>query len=206
MRLSRLIVATLFFGLASATAQTPLSHGKQTEQVVVQFEKLVASGAFLTPEGWKMAGKLFASSSSFPRDGVISLMGTGASLGENWVRDDKAVVETNWTDYLGTIDSGLQFRPLDGPPTMTTFVFHLVYTNKHREIGTNRETIRESNGPWEWRIEEPQTVRWATVSRAIECVALMRDKTDNPLVSKNADKTIATLKRMAKPCGSASAC
>jgi hypothetical protein len=35
---------------------------------------------------------------------------------------------------------------------------------------------------------------------------LMRDKTGNPIIKRNADKTIATLKRMEKRCGNASAC
>ena len=49
-------------------------------------------------------------------------------------------------------------------------------------------------------------MRWTTVERAVEYVSLMRDKTDSALVKKNADRTIATLKRMGKPCGTASAC
>lgn len=207
MRLLCLIVTTLFLGLTTA-AQTPHSHGKQTEQVVVQYENFVANGAFLTPEGWKMAGRLFEQSNAFPGDGVISLMATGGSLGENWVEGNKAEVETKWIDYLGTIDSALRFKPprQDVPVIMTSFLFHLVYTNKHREIGTNGEIIRETTGPWEWKIEDPQIVRWTTVERAVEYVSLMRDKTDSALVKKNADRTIATLKRMGKPCGTASAC
>jgi hypothetical protein len=206
MRLFRCMVTTLFLTLTTVPAQTPQSNGKPTERVVVEYEKLVANGAFLTPEGWKMAGKLFEQSSVFPRDGVIFLMTTGGSLGENWVKDNQAEVETKWTDYLGTINSALRFTPPQDDVTMTAFVFRLVYTNKHRDLGINGETIRESTGVWEWKIEGPQITRWTTVNRAMEYVSLMRDKTDDPLVKKNADKTIAALKRIGNACGNASAC
>jgi DUF1680 family protein len=89
---------------------------------------------------------------------------------------------------------------------MPAFSLRLVYTNKHSEIGKNGETIREVTGPWEWKIEEPRIARWSTLDRAIEYVALMRDKTDDPIIKKNADKTIATLKRLGNACGNASAC
>jgi hypothetical protein len=208
LRLFRSVVTALFLGLTTAAAQTPQSHGTPAERVIIEYEKLVANGAFLTPEGWKMAGNLYDQSDLFPDRSEISLMSTGGSLGENWVHGDRAEVETKWTDYDGTIDSTLRYKPPkhDFPVTMTTYVFHLVYTNKHRDIGKNGETVREVTGPLEWKIEEPRMARWTTVNRAIEYLALMRDKTDDPVIKRNAVKTIATLKRMGKPCGNASAC
>ena len=49
-------ITALFLALATVKAQTPQSHGKPTEQVVIRYEKLVADGAFLTPEGGKWPG------------------------------------------------------------------------------------------------------------------------------------------------------
>jgi len=208
MRVSGSIAAILLLGLTIVAAQTPQSKGKPTELVATQYEKFVANGAFLTPEGWKRAEKLFEESHAFPPDGEISLMATGGALGESWMKGNEAEVETKWTDYLGTIDSALRFKPpkRDVPIVMTSFRFRLVYTNKHRDIGANGEAIREITGPWEWKIGEPLILRWTTPVRAIEYVSLMRDKTDDPVIKKNADKTIAALKRIEKPCGNASAC
>ena len=209
MRLFRSVVTALFLGLTTVAAQTPQSHGKPTERVIIEYEKLVADGEFLTPEGWKMAGKLYDRSDVFPRRGEISLMSTGGSLAENWLKGNQAEVETAWTDYYGTIDSALRYRPpkQDVSVTIPAYIFRLVYTNKHRDIGTNGESVRELTGPWEWKIEEPRMARWTTVNRAIEYVARMRDKTDDPIIKRNADRTIATLKRISrKACGNASAC
>jgi hypothetical protein len=202
------ILSVLFLGVVSVTTQAPKSQGKPTEQLVVHFEKLVANGAFLTPRGWKMAGELFARWGPFPRDNKIALMTVGGSFGETWVKDDQAQVETKWTDDLGTIDSALRFKPPNDEirSDMTSFVFHLVYTNKHRDIGAKGETIREVSGPWEWNIVEPLMIRWATVDRAIEYVEQMGNKSDDPIIRTNAARTIAALKRLNPGCGRASAC
>lgn len=173
---------------------------------MIRYEKLVSNGAFLTPEGWKTARKLYSESVPFPRDGEIALMSTGGAVGEIWVRGNKAEVETKWTDFLGTIDSGLRYKAPNHDVTMTVYVFHLVYTNKHRDIGKDGETIKEGIGPWEWKIDQPQIIRWATVDRAIEYLRMMCDTARDPLIKRNANKTIATLKRLQNTCGRATAC
>jgi hypothetical protein len=200
------ITAVISLVVVSVTTQAPKSQGKPTELVVVHFEKLLANGAFLTPQGWKMAGALFAQWGPFPRASEIALTTVGGSVGETRVSDDQAQVETKWTDALGTIDSTLRFKPPEIRSDMTSYVFRLVYTNKHRDIGANGETIREATGPWEWKIDGPDVVRWATVDRAIEYVAQMRDTSGDPIIRKNADKTIVALKRLRPGCGNASAC
>jgi hypothetical protein len=204
----RVLMTFIFPTLMVARPQTPISHGKPTEKVVIQYERLVAKGEFLTPEGWRVAGKLYEQADAFPPDGEISLMDTGGAVGENWLRGDTAEVETKWTDYFGTIDSALRYRALHFPVpvTMTPYVFRLTYTNKHRDIGKNGETIREVDGPWEWKIEGPRTARWTTVDRALEYVVMRREKIDNPITTRNADMMIAALKKLGKPCGNASTC
>jgi hypothetical protein len=48
-RLRAVLPVLLFLALTTVQAQTPRSNGKPTAQVVIQYEKLVAKGAFLTP-------------------------------------------------------------------------------------------------------------------------------------------------------------
>jgi hypothetical protein len=48
--------------------------------------------------------------------------------------------------------------------------------------------------------------RWTTVDRALEYVVMRREKTDNPVTKRNAEMTIAALKKLGKACGNASAC
>lgn len=148
-QLCSMILITLFV-LTPVFSQAPQSNWKATEKVIIQYEQLVAAGAFLTPEGWEKARKIFDRSGPFPRDGKIFIMTTGGSLGKNWVKENQAQVETKWTDYLGAIDSSLRY---EGPKTslhfaMTAYVFRLVYTNKRTVLATDGKTIREITGAW----------------------------------------------------------
>lgn len=187
-RLAAVLLVMSMAGLG-AFAQTPQSQGKATELLVAQYEKLISRGALLTPEGWRRAAKLFDQSDPYPQTGVIFLTSTGGSLGEMWLKGNRAQVETKWTDYFGSIDSALRYKPPEGPHvTMTSYDFQLVF----------------SNG--EWKIEGPLRDRWATVNRAILYVRAMHDKSSDAVIKKNANETIAILKRLNSQCGSASAC
>jgi hypothetical protein len=58
----------------------------------------------------------------------------------------------------------------------------------------------------EWKIEGPWRMRTATIPVTIRYVTEMRDQSNDPDIRRNADKTIAALKRLVHGCGSASAC
>ncbi len=203
--------ATLLVLLAAAitSAQASPSPSKPTEQVVTQYEKLVSRGALLTPTGWKAASRFFYESHAFPRNGTISLTSsaTAGMIGEMWVKGDRAEIQTKWTDYYGEIDSSWRYHPPQTDPhvTMTGYDFRMIYTNKHRDISANG-SVTETTGPWEWKLEGPQKVRWTTVARAIEYLTRMRDTADDPVIRENAEKTIAALKHLHVGCGTASAC
>jgi hypothetical protein len=115
-RIGRLhaMLLVLFMAGLGVFAQTPLSHGKATELVIARYENLIADGALLTPDGWRRAAKLFDQSNAYPQDGVIFLTSTGGALGEMWLKGDRAQVETKWTDYDGSIDSTLRYKPPEG--------------------------------------------------------------------------------------------
>ncbi len=150
---------------------------------------------------------MVARSNAYPANGVIQLMSTGGLLAETWVKGDHAEVETKWTDDNGRIDSALRYRPPEIDVTMTVYKFDLVFTNKHTDMGADCKTTKTVIGPWEWKLDYPQTDRVATVDRAIDYVAAMRDKSNDPVIKRNADRTIAALNRLSKRrCGSASAC
>jgi hypothetical protein len=204
----RLMVAVLLLvvGVRAGSARDAKNNGKATELVVVKYQRFIASGALLTPQGWARAAQLFDQSLPYPQNGEIILASTGGALGEMWVKGDHAEVETKWTDYFGTIDSTLRYiRPPDPRVVMTTYQFQLVLTNKHREIGLHGETLKEVTGPVEWKIQGPLKLRYSTVGRALVYLARMRDQSSSPAIKKNAEKTIRILKRLNYGCGS-SAC
>jgi hypothetical protein len=204
-------IATIFsllIGLLAASSQTPKEQLKPTEQVVTEYLRLVANGTLLKSDGWKKTGKLFDVWNASPPDQTIHLMGMGI-LGEQWGKDGRAYVETKWADDMGSIDPMLRYSPRAGPPvSMTGYGFYLVFTNQHREIGTDGKTQTEVIGPSEWKIEGPMTWRTATVETALAYVSKRRDKTSDLKVRRNAEKTIKTLQGLHRGCGggNASAC
>lgn len=210
-----LVAAAFFLAATPIIAQMPVSNGKPTEEIVIQYEKFVEEGAFLTTNGWKRAGHLFEQVSAFPPNGKIYLMDTGGAVGERWRRGNEAEVETKWTDYFGSIDSSLRYKAPQKiydvagkivQPAMTVYRFRLVYTDASREIAQDGR-MREIRGPWGWKIEDRMT-RWTTVNKAIDYVAMMRQRSKDPAIRRNADKTLTALRRLKESfgCGHASVC
>jgi hypothetical protein len=184
-----------------------LSDGKPTSLVIAKYERLVEIGALLTPDGWKAVSALFASSQPYPVNGKIFLMSTGGALGENWARENTAEVETKWTDYFGNIGADLKYTPPAAPHvTMTVYQFQLQLTTKHQDLDSRGRLISERTGPLQWKIEGPLKVRWATPRGALAYVIKMHDTTEDPVLRKNAERTILILKKLQKPCGKSSAC
>jgi hypothetical protein len=66
------IVLAVLLGATSTIAQTPRSQGKPAERVVIPYEKFIASGAFLTPDGWQTAAKLFDAATPMRVSGLAS--------------------------------------------------------------------------------------------------------------------------------------
>jgi hypothetical protein len=206
---SRGIGVILFLSLSPAIAQAPKAHRappKPTELVIRRYEKLVARGAFLTPEGWKKASRLYQRPDPYPRDSEIEVISTGGLIAENWMHGDEAEVETKWDDFFGTIDGALRYKP---PPysrsIMLGQLFAMVRT--HQQPGSDeRGKAAGMTHPEEWKIKGPQSVRFATIPAAIKYVEEIRDQSKDPVIRENANKTIAALKGLHQGCGSASAC
>jgi hypothetical protein len=199
-------VLIVLLGIIAAAAQLPKPQKKPTELVVRRYEKFIADGSLLTPEGWKRASKLFDTSDAYPPNSEIWVVSTGGAIGEDWVEGDRAQVETKWNDSYGTIDSSLRLKSPDPRGSiMMGEIFSLVFI--HQPSGTKGTgEVSETPGLGEWKIEGPRRVRTATIPVAIRYVTEMRDQSNDPAVRRNADKTIAALKRLGHGCGSASAC
>jgi len=201
----RAAALVVLFGVIASVAQVP-GVQKPTELVIRQYEKFIADGSLLTPEGWKRASKLFDRSDAYPPNGEIWVVSTGGLVGEDWVKGDRAQVETKWDDSFGTIDSSLRLKPPDPSGSiMMAEIFSLVFVHQPSKTKGSGEAP-EAASLGQWKIEGPRNVRTVAVSAAIRYVTEMRDKSNDPVVRRNADKTIAALERSGHGCGSASAC
>src|SRR3954468_5143496 len=78
-----------------AISDLPAAHKKRRqltapEAVVAAFEKMISSGALLTPNGWEKASKLFQETKAYPNDGDIRIVYPGM-VGE-WAQESIANV------------------------------------------------------------------------------------------------------------------
>ena len=200
-KFSLAIVLVLFLGIGVLLAQV-LQHKKSTELLVKRYEKLVAEGSLLAPDGWARTSSLFKQSDAYPADGEIQLISSPGIIGETQRNGDGAKVETKWGDYYGTIDSHLRYKPVEyGGRIMLGESFSLVFVHRRRA----EEVAMGDSG--DWLIEGPLHMRSADIAHTIRYVERMHDQSNDPAIRRNADKTIAALKQLtASGCGSASAC
>jgi hypothetical protein len=189
-----LLVAVIVVTTADFHAQTTRVQGSPKD-VIQQYLKLVQDGALLTSDGWNRVSTLFSSPSPEPEGKVVFLTSKHAGVGEVWTRDNRAEVHDAWWDLLGSIDPSLRYTP---PPAVNARrnigVYYLTVTDKHWELEPNGQ-MKEVIGPLHWEIEGPQTWRWTTVGPAIKYVSQMSEKSSDPLVKQNAERTISILKR-----------
>jgi len=59
----------------------------------------------------------------------------------------------------------------------------------------DKQGLKEVSGAREWRIEETDAAIWLTVETAIRYVTQMRDQSNDPVIKRNADRTLAVLAR-----------
>jgi hypothetical protein len=73
-------------------------------------------------------------------------------------------------------------------------IYYLIPTSKHWEFTPDGQTLREVSGPPEWRIDY-EGEEWLTKNNAIRYLTQVRDRTSDPTIKKNAEESIAVLKR-----------
>jgi hypothetical protein len=196
---SIVLVWTVSTGGTGAGAQNSKEQLKPTERLIRRFEKLIAAGDLLTPAGWKRASQLFEKSNPYPPSGEIYVVSTGGAVGEDWVKGDRAQVETKWDDNYGTIDSALRYKPPSPSGRLAMAqMFSLVLTHAQPDGSGNSTPPTEPAA--EWKFEGYLRIRSATIPAAIKYVKQMRDRSTDPAIRKNADRTIAALKRLTIPC------
>lgn len=205
-RICRLCARHLLALLATvmATGQAHKRPLKATELVVKRYERLIAHGSLLTLEGWKRASGVFDKLDPYPEHGEISIISTGGSIGEDWVKGNRAQVETKWDDYYGTIDSFLRFHLGPHCPTGMLESFSLVCVSPRG--GEEKGAATDASCGGEWKIEGPLQARSATIEAATKYVAEMRDRSSDPAIRKNANSTITALRRLTGGCGTPNPC
>jgi hypothetical protein len=78
------------------------------------------------------------------------------------------------------------------------FKYRLVNSDKHWEFGPGREGPRQIQSVQKWEFDGFQGNLYINVKTAIKYVNEMRDKSSDPVVRQNADKTVGSLRKLDK--------
>ena len=192
------VAAVTAFVLASVFAQSAPAAGKSPREVLELYRKVDSRGGRLSPSGWREAAGFFVKPSLPPQDMVMTVM-TGERVTGVKVMDNRAEL---WVLFSGEgrIDASGRFTRvitpgLNGPAAVEQQYF-LILTDTHWELGAAGEAPTQVKGPLEWRIETFESEPRITVEAAIHYLRELRDSTKDPKVRKNANHSIATLRRL----------
>ncbi|MGB6484639.1 MAG: hypothetical protein WBE86_14225 [Candidatus Acidiferrales bacterium] len=206
--MKRLLSCTAVFLALAVTpsrAQTVTAGQKSPVDVVRDFMKIETTGRRLTIDGRRTASVFFIRPTSPYGNRVINVI---------WDYEPTDVEETAHTEYwaevtadtteVGQLDSTLRFKRITMPrrvvKTIDFLNFELVLTDKRwtrDQFGLMSGSVTQ---PLQWEIlDGPEQDIYITIDTALRYVAEMRTKTSDPVIRKNADSTLAELKRMQRP-------
>lgn len=179
--------------LAQTATEKPT---KATELVIWKYETLLMQGALLTPWGWNTASELFQRAVVYPEGGVIQVVSTSRDIGEDWVKGDRAQVESKWVELYGSVDAKLSYHPQNSYCSALK-IYDLLALTDTRDGSQQARTAIRSAKAWEWKMAGP-TERAAPIERVIFYLSQQRERTDDLTRKENATKSITSLREILK--------
>jgi len=204
----RLHIFVAVLGLAAiiADAQAPTEPQESPKEVVERFYKLEAEGTWLVPDRWHELTDFFTSVQSWPPDDPVSV------LRSYRVGDAKRNVVDGTTHYevdvdysvWGSINFFLRFTRAELSKGKGSVAAEPVERVSHMSLSLTDSFVM--GGPI-WNEEKTKgTLRWrmngrggssdVSVNTAIRWVTEMRDKSNDPAMKYNAERTLAILKSL----------
>jgi hypothetical protein len=186
---------------SSAILQRTSAPMESPSQVFQRFFKLESAGKGLTPDGWPELADFFVETPK-PKWHKIHIIDV-VDVGEALIEGDTAFIGVS-ANSLGDLDSSLR---LSGSPSCKPSPVSACYGDTggfgYTFLLSEKPwdgTGKEFTGPLAWRIyhfdpEEPEEPR-ITVDTAIRYVMKMKNKTNDSVVKKNADRTLAELMKL----------
>jgi hypothetical protein len=161
------------------------------------------NGGRLTQEGWYNAAKFFSAQPTQPlQDKNVSVVSDDFKVGNLQTGKSSAEVYVACKEF-GQIDTNLRFVPhIEAPPPGISvvagkwFKYDLILTMKHWKVGPEGVALEQATASPAWRIRNFQTRVFLNASAAITYVTAMRGKSSDPIINKNADATVAALRKL----------
>jgi len=181
------------------------SGGQQVQspkEVIQQFVKADLAGMRLTPEGRsKMAQLLVRPSTATPDP--IDIVSDKFEIHETPTTQGSVNLDLYFPYFYGWLDSALRFKAAPHMAPGNGLIreginaeYKLVLTHKNAGPEPDKQETREAAGAQEWRIENAPSFATVSLATAIGHLTEMRDKSTDPGIKKNADQTLAKLKKL----------
>jgi hypothetical protein len=174
--------------------------GKSAEEVVNRLWKMAMNGELLSPSGWNRASGFFTHPGPASENKGFMVMGNDWAVFTRTLGNDIKIA-VGYSD-AGTIDTALRYRPPKPSEFFKTEIWYSVVPVSAHEAGDRPELETAGNDTpvsSGWQIDGPPPkfpeMPWTTVNTAVRYVLEMRGKTTDPVVKKNADRTLAELLR-----------
>ncbi len=196
----------MLFCIAAATnslTQESSAAPDSPKKIVETFWRMESAGGRLTPEGWNKSSVFFVRSGTSRTPNVIHVIRNSQndSIEETARTANWAEVSVT-TDEVGQIDSKLRLREtskrgsqgvlfLRGP----VITFSLVLIEKHWPLNPDGSRATEVVGSPAWLITCSDSTSWIDVGTAARYVRDLRSKATDPVVKKNAEKTLDLLRK-----------
>jgi len=153
----------------------------------------------LTPEGWQGAAGFFTQPLPPPKPGiqVVSNLWGPAGPPRKFADYDTVVLVGCW--HWGSIDAALRFAPAPKTDDIKEWEgYSLAFAPRHFWRFVNGKLVEDGTNVLDkrWQFTKPLDMPFTTVNTAIRYVLEKREKTTDPVIRQNADKTLAALLRL----------
>jgi hypothetical protein len=204
----RLLILATALGLAVvvADAQTPTGPQKSPKEAVEQFYKMETEGRWLGPEHWDELQDFLTDIGPWSRPLSVSVLknykigDARRDIGAGGTVDYQ--VEVDFFEW-GSIDYFLNFAEARGPRGESAAAGEPVEQRTYETLYLSDRFLKrslsgkeeEKKGTIGWRISLFASMR-VDVDAALRWVAEMRDKSNDPAMKYNAERTLAILRSL----------
>jgi len=200
------LAGSVVFVALRAQPQSGGGRHPSAREVVELFGRMDARGERLTKEGWLKVAALFLRPTPLPKGLSFTISDYGrADEAPAKGSHSQAEVWTMRTDW-GTVDSMARFstalgrmagssEPAEGP-TVTRSQYTLVYTDTYWELTRDGGSLKQVKGKAAWRIDSFDPGPQVGTETALQYLAKLSQSSPDPLVRKNAARSITAIKRL----------
>jgi hypothetical protein len=172
------------------------------KEIIEKLWRMAARGELLTLKGRAEASTLFTKPGPPRENKAVRIISDYYAVNPSSVDGAKATVDVGFLD-AGEVDANLRYSAPAPMPRMVlhaSLTYHLVsklaYVMVYGPDGKALVEKKEIPGEIIWQVDGPPPPPWVTVNAAIRYVLEMRDNSNDPATRKNADQTLAKLKKL----------